>query len=355
MSRFKFPKISQTTNNKYYVSFYSNNKRHRLYNGKRIGSETNPNSYPIENRNEIAKILAYEIYQYINNGNRIKKLNSKQSDIDVFNSDKSIIDKALEIKLSESISNGYRIELKFAHKLLIKELEDSPLDTKIINLTLKHYKDNSSFNTLRKNLNVILEKAVELGLKENPIKKIKRRRVNAKLNKPFLCVRPILSELNAFDKNLYLCCLFTYGCLLRPHREVRELTWGDFSENLAFIKLAGSRNKSGRNRIVPVPQYIRVLLNRDRSNINIFTGNIKAFNRDYFKTLWGRFKKQSKILEEDQTLYSFRHSGAIDIFNRTGSITKLQKAMGHSSINVSLTYLRGLEVAELTEEDMPMV
>ena len=36
---------------------------------------------------------------------------------------------------------------------------------------------------------------------------------------------------------------------------------------------------------------------------------------------------------------------------RTGSITKLQKAMGHSSINVSLTYLRGLEVPELKEED----
>ena len=56
-----------------------------------------------------------------------------------------------------------------------------------------------------------------------------------------------------------------------------------------------------------------------------------------------------------KTLYSFRHSGAIEIFKRTGSITKLQKAMGHSSINVSLTYLRGLEIAELKEEDMPMV
>ena len=55
------------------------------------------------------------------------------------------------------------------------------------------------------------------------------------------------------------------------------------------------------------------------------------------------------------TLYSFRHSGAIDIFKRTGSITKLQKAMGHSSINVSLTYLRGLEIPELNEEDMPMI
>ena len=29
--------------------------------------------------------------------------------------------------------------------------------------------------------------------------------------------------------------------------------------------------------------------------------------------------------------------------------------MGHSSLNVGLTYLRGLEVAELKEEDIPMV
>ena len=30
-------------------------------------------------------------------------------------------------------------------------------------------------------------------------------------------------------------------------------------------------------------------------------------------------------------------------------------AMGHSSINVSLTYLRGLEIPELKEEDIPMI
>lgn len=33
----------------------------------------------------------------------------------------------------------------------------------------------------------------------------------------------------------------------------------------------------------------------------------------------------------------------------------LQKVMGHSSLAVSLTYLRGLEVSDLEEEDMPMV
>jgi integrase len=61
------------------------------------------------------------------------------------------------------------------------------------------------------------------------------------------------------------------------------------------------------------------------------------------------------IIQSCSTISSFRHSGAIEIFKRTGSLTKLQKAMGHSSLNVSLTYLRGLEVAKLKEEDIPMV
>jgi len=55
------------------------------------------------------------------------------------------------------------------------------------------------------------------------------------------------------------------------------------------------------------------------------------------------------LLEQDQRLYSFRHSGAIEIYKRTSSLSKLQKAMGHSSLAISLTYLRGLEVS-----DMPM-
>ena len=70
---------------------------------------------------------------------------------------------------------------------------------------------------------------------------------------------------------------------------------------------------------------------------------------------FGVVLRHNLIYLNKDTLYSFRHSGAIEIFKRTGSITKLQKAMGHSSINVSLTYLRGLEIAELREEDMPIV
>ena len=103
-----------------------------------------------------------------------------------------------------------------------------------------------------------------------------------------------------------------------------------------------------------MPSYIRDILIKGDPYHNIFSDKPQPFNDDYFKTLWSRFKTLSNLLEQGQTLYSFRHTGAIEIFKRTGSITKLQKAMGHSSINVSLTYLRGLEITELKEEDMPM-
>jgi integrase len=123
---------------------------------------------------------------------------------------------------------------------------------------------------------------------------------------------------------------------------------------MSFIQLSGDRVKSKRNRIVPVPSYIRRELTKGNDIDYVFTDANRPPNPDYFKTLFRRFKRNSKI-DRNITLYSFRHTGAIEIFKRTGSITTLQKAMGHSSLNVSLTYLRGLEIAELKEEDMPMV
>ena len=87
----------------------------------------------------------------------------------------------------------------------------------------------------------------------------------------------------------------------------------------------------------------------------MFTGKKEPYNPDYFKTLWTRYKKKSKLIEKDQTLYSFRHTGAIQVYEKTGSLTKLQQVMGHSSLQVSLTYLRGLEVKQLDAEDMPIL
>jgi len=354
MNTFNYPKVCSQKNNKVYVYFYINNIRYRIYNGKRINSNINPNSYPFNKREEMANLLAAEVYNYIIKGGIIKEYKSQKIITGNLN-DKELIKNALNIKLNQNISESYKTELKYAFKKLSHTMSSSSLSKNDIINTLSYYNNTSSYNSIRKNLNAILNKAVELGLKENPINKIKRCRIKTSLNRPIENLSLILKELKLFNKNLYICSLMTYGCLLRPHREIRELTWGDFSEDLKYINLSGHRNKSGRNRIVPVPLYIREILVKGDLNNNVFSNKPQPLNKDYFKTLWSRFKKQSNLIEQGQTLYSFRHSGAIEIFKRTGSLTKLQKAMGHSSINVSLTYLRGLEIAELKEEDMPIV
>ena len=184
---------------------------------------------------------------------------------------------------------------------------------------------------------------------------LKTRKQTETLHKPISDVKGLLDEVYKFNKNLHLCCILTYCCLLRPHQEIRRLKWRDFSEDLSLIRLSGDKVKSKRNRLVPVPQIVRLYLKKTDDNNNIFTNALEPYNSDCFKTLFKRFKKSYSKANDSVTIYSFRHSGAIEIFKRTGSITKLQKAMGHSSINVSLTYLRGLEIAELTEIDMPAI
>jgi hypothetical protein len=77
-----------------------------------------------------------------------------------------------------------------------------------------------------------------------------------------------------------------------------------------------------------MPSYIKKLLNKGDNNLNIFTGTHKAPNPDYFNSIWGRYKKASKLLEQDQTLYSFRHSGAIEIYKRTSFIKQTSKDYG---------------------------
>ena len=107
--------------------------------------------------------------------------------------------------------------------------------------TLKHYDNKSSYNSIRKNLNVIFNKALELGLNKNPINEIKRCRIKSNLNKPFNNINNT-KTIKTYN-NLYICCLMTYGCLLRPHREIRELTWGDFSDDLKYINLSGNQKQ----------------------------------------------------------------------------------------------------------------
>ena len=349
-----YPKVKVDSEGRIFVLFFQNKKRYRIFNGSKINSKIHPNRYPISERITMGKILASEVYKFLISGLTIQQ--AKVSELVTPNmTDKDYLSIALKNKLKGSYTKKYNNQLTFTYKKLINRLRNDKLQSTHIESILSKYSSETSYNTYRMRISTLINEAIKVGMSSNSMEGIKSKRTKANLHKPYKNIGLIIDNVRAYNANLYLCCLMTYGCLLRPHREVRELTWSDFSDDLKFIHLSGHRNKSGRNRIVPVPSYIKDFLVKGNPKDNIFSGKPQPLNQDYFKTLWSRFKRQSNLLEQGQTLYSFRHSGAIEIFKRTGSLTKLQKAMGHSSINVSLTYLRGLEIAELKEEDMPMV
>ena len=343
----KYPKIKSDNKNRYHIEFYINNKRYRIKNGDMINSNLHINSYPAEDRYEIAKLLSAEVYKHLLSGLPLNSL------VRVNTTHREYLTIALEEKLKENHTEKYKEQLTFILNKLLDCLKDSNLEPQHIHQVLSTYNSESSYNTYKNRLNVIINKAITLGMDSNPMKDIKYKKVKHKLHKPYRDVGIILDDIKSFNYNLYLCSLLTYGCLLRPHREIRELTYGDFSSDLTQINLSGDRNKSGRNRIVPVPPFIREQLSLGEQEHNIFTNTNKPPNKDYFKTLWSRYKRVSKHTEDNHTLYSFRHTGALKVFNKTKDITKLMKAMGHASINVSLTYLRGLEVTLLEVSDMP--
>ena len=341
-----YPKVCKRKDGKYYVDFKLNNKRYRLFSGRLIGSSLNPNSYPAKQRYTLTSTLAKQVYEFIvKNDYSLSKPNSTLE----------LFDSLIEKKLNEPLSDVYRKALKSYAIILRQEfIKKGRITSSFIDSIPLRYDNNTSYNTIRRHINVLVNylhtNSFPIGLS-----RLKTRKQEEVLHSPINNVGELLSRIRDFNMNLYLCCLMTYGCLLRPHQEIRLLKWENFNDDLSYINLTGKKVKSKRNRIVPVPTYIREVLKRGCNKNNIFSNTFQPYNKGYFSLLWRRFKRLNPDIDKNITIYSFRHTGAIEIFKRTGSVTKLQKAMGHSSIKVSLTYLRGLEVPELSEEDMPMI
>lgn len=341
-------RLIKTQNNQYYVSLYFNSKRYRFSNGETLGEKLYPNRVGLSQRQSEAYRLLLAFETAFRRG-WCPISDPRNTDF---------LERLRSFSPCNSLSSKYRKALINSRDKFLNHLESRGQrhmsTVSEVQEYLTAFPTPSTFNHERKRLSVIIER-VKLDSEPNPISKIKRKREKQELHKPFKDVSLVLEDIRKFNRKLHLCCLLTYGCLLRPHQEIRNLRWSDFSEDLSFISLSGRRNKSGRNRIVPVSDFIKEHLARGVEIHNMFSDKSEPYGEDYFKLLWRRYKNQSDLIEGCHTLYSFRHTGAINVFEKTKDLGKLQMVMGHSNLNVTLTYLRGLELPSLAVEDMPEV
>ena len=337
------------------VQFYLGQRRYRYAHGKAICCLLRPNIHPEPTRTEVATELLIAFKAALDRGWRPDQEQRPVTLQELLTSYSPAPDLSEKYRRDMTITRDhFQAHLREKGKL---SLSLHQLTSSDIQNYLSGFLTPSTFNHERKRLSAILKPAYGAAGLPNPITQIPKRREKATLHKPIRDVAAVLEDIKAFNPNLHLCCLLTYGCLLRPHQEIRQLTWGDFDEEMTRISLSGSRNKSGRNRIVPIPQYVAMHLPpwgcTPPPSQNIFSRAEKPFNADYFKSLWTRYKAQSRLISPDQTLYSFRHTGAISVYEKTGNLRTVQTVMGHASMAVTLGYLRGLEVCALNADEMP--
>ena len=353
------PRVTKKNQTEYLISFWYNNKRYRFSNGDPIDLNLSPNISPLKDRQKNADVLCSAFTLAMRNGWRPSVL--KEEVITIC----SISKRALKRKLSLDYSNSYKKDIIYTDRLWSEFLQSKRLANKPIkelkvdmvrDFIYEYAPSPASMANLKRNISALLKDELESNGVVLNFSRIKLPKPPQQLHKPIDEISALLRDIKEFNSSLYLCCLMTYTMLLRPHREVRCLSFGDFNSDFSQVSLSGSKVKSKRNRVLPVPEVVRVeVLKRFTGSRkdNVFTLTEEPYNRDYFKTLWSRYKRQSRLLERDQTLYSFRHTGAIKVFEKTGSLQKLQQVMGHSYLKVSLTYLRGLEVKQLDINDLP--
>ena len=357
------PTLSKHGENLYHVSFWFKNKRFRFNSGKAIGLDIQPNIEELSIRRRRAELLrsVYELEIAKGWRPKIKSLSMVKRPTVV-----ELSQSTLNRKLAMDFSEAYKTDLKRANRLWVRycdtkgftKLLVDQLTVEIIReFVITYAASPKSMSNLKRNISsLIKEEAEQHGVILN-LKRIKLPKSTQTLHKPIKDVQGLLNDIKDYNDKLYVCALLTFGLLLRPHREIRCLKRGDFNEDFTLLSLDGERVKSKRNRILPISDSIQRELKSRYCNMsseaNLFSTSNNPPYKDYFKGIWTKYKKQSIILQPNQTLYSFRHTGAIQVFKKTGSLQKLQQVLGHSDMKVSLTYLRGLEVKQLDVEDLP--
>jgi integrase len=363
---YKQPKIFIPKNNsdRAYVLYYFNGKRIREYNGNRLNLSINPNHCDNpKDRKQLLLQLQFEVTKALNNGWNPFDLNSEPEQVSL----REGLALVIKEKQNTNLCDLYKRNLIGVHRMFIEHVPEQYLKAQVDRLPLsivetflnRFQSSERNYINRRRCLQTLFNELVRKDfVAKNIVNSTKTVRAKASLHAPYSepQLKLALSYLKANYPNLHLCCLLTYGCLLRPHHEIRLLKRKHVVNDYEQIQLSGSENKSKRIRTVYIPAYIKDELRDRLDNINdpeanIFTFTKSPYNIGYFNVMWGKAKIElikEGILTPKQTIYSFRHTAAINVYRRTKDLHILQQLLQHSNMIVTLNYLRGL--GEINDE-----
>lgn len=153
------------------------------------------------------------------------------------------------------------------------------------------------------------------------------------------------------EDDLLLFIQFIYYTLARPGNELRLMKVKDIDLAANRIFIPGEVSKNGRDEFVPIaPPLRKAILQSNRTGADpefYFFGSAgvpgpKPTNKLYF---YRRNRKVLQALKMDgshYSVYSYKHSGAINLYRATKDIKLLQALCRHRSLEMTNIYLRDL-------------
>jgi len=209
-------------------------------------------------------------------------------------------------------------------------------------------------NTIINRLKGLFTFAVERGLIPGPnpfhgLKKLKEAKSVPKGLEPDELER-LLSEAKLYGWNVYLCvALGALAGMRKGEADASRWDWIDTDKGLVHIKGGhGWQTKSGEDRTLPLNSRLRAILEEYGDLLGVREGYLIAPEKGErgawryrhepakaFRTL-----KESAALPAHFSQHSLRHTFGYTLGDRGVSPAKIQKWMGHSSIETTMIYIK---------------
>jgi integrase len=363
MFKYKLPRLIDYDGDltkQWYIIYYIWNRDKHILERKRNFS-INYNTIPL--RREAAKKAIQEITQLLQSGGTSYTEKPKVNTLGL-DPDKATLfqayEHALEIKKGSMKNMKGLISLKnhikewltasrYEH-LLFKGIDTETIHKFFDWLKTEKKMGNKTYNNNKGYLSTIFNFYVSRGwIEKNPCDKVKKLKTQSGKHVPFSKeqIKTIKKELGKSKQDqlaLFIQCI--YYTFIRPG-ELRELKIDNIKEKTIFVPANISKNGKGEHVVIPKPlEKLLKPIRKNPANFYIF-GNegLPGENKvsvNYF------YKRHVKLLEsislnyDDYTLYGYKHTGNIALFNAGADIKTLQKQNRHSSIQQTDTYLKDL-------------
>jgi integrase len=190
------------------------------------------------------------------------------------------------------------------------------------------------------------------GLKENPFRVKKLKHEVTTKNQAFSEVDRLRIEkyLIEYEPELYLITRLIYYAFIRPG-ELNKLRVQDVKLTEKYIVIPGNISKNGKTETVPIIPPLLVELQKlelqdVRHNFYLCGKGLVPSRYESGKQV--AFRRHEKALracgmqDENYTLYSWKHTGAVNAYRSGVGVKELQKLLRHSSVSITDIYLKSL-------------